>query len=117
MQQLKLSWPPSTNDLWRAYKGRNILSRRARLWAEEASKELLAQNAKPVKGPVYIEIALQSPFKRPYDPDNRIKALLDLLVKNAILEQDSNSIIHRLTVHTQITGFEGVMVTIQEVKP
>lgn len=114
MQTLTLSWPPSTNDLWRAFKGRNILSRKARAWYEAASLELLAQKAKPIKGPVWVTIALQSPFKRSYDPDNRIKCLLDLLVKNSILEGDSNSIIHRLTVYTQMVGFEGALVTIQE---
>ena len=113
-QTLILSWPPSTNDLWRAYRGRNILSRRARLWADAAGKELLSQNIKPVKGPVWVDIALQSPYKRSFDPDNRVKALLDLLVKHTILEQDNNHIIHRLTVYTQIVGFEGARVTIQE---
>jgi crossover junction endodeoxyribonuclease RusA len=109
-----LSWPPSTNDLWRAYKGRNILSRRARSWAEEAGKELLAQGIRSFKGPVHVGIELRSPYKRPFDPDNRVKALLDLLVKCAILEGDGNSNIHELHVYTQRDGFEGARVTITQ---
>ena len=88
-----VSWPPSTNGLWRAFRGRNILSRRARLWAESAAKELAEQRAKPIAGKVIIDIELNSPFKRSYDPDNRVKAVMDLLVKNGIIEDDSNQFV------------------------
>ena len=114
-----VSWPPSTNDLWRAVKGRNILSRRARLWTEAASLELIAQGIERIIGPVHVRVELNSPWKRPYDPDNRIKALLDLLVKNSILEDDKDSIIHRLEIVTR--GFEatftGARVTIEGLSP
>lgn len=107
-----LSWPPSTNDLWRAVNGRNILSRRARAWAETAGKEVLAQGLTTFPGPVTVDIDLQSPFRRPYDPDNRVKAVMDLLVKCAIIEGDSDRQVHRITVSTQESGFVGARVTI-----
>ena len=40
-QTLFFPWPPSTNDLWRACKGRNILSARYRSWRDAATKELM----------------------------------------------------------------------------
>jgi len=114
VQSFVLPWPPSTNSLWRAYRGRNILSFRARQWTLEASKELLAQGARPVHGPVEIEILLRSPTRRKFDPDNRTKAVLDLLVKNYILEDDNNEIIQRLSVAIDNCGeFTGAKVTIK----
>lgn len=98
MQTFFLSWPPSTNSLWRAFRGRNILSAKARVWHDVASKELICQKARPISGPVQIELALKSPTKRLYDLDNRIKAVLDLLVKNGIIEDDNNQILKRLVV-------------------
>ena len=56
---------------------------------------------------------MRSPHKRRYDPDNRIKAVFDLLVKNAVLERDDDSIIHSFAVFTQVDGFDGVTVTIR----
>ena len=95
---VKLSWPPSTNQLWRAFKGRNILSAAARDWHKAASLELMAQRARPVRGEITVTISLCSPFKRPFDPDNRIKAIFDLLVKNALIDSDSDKTIKSFTV-------------------
>lgn len=106
-----LSWPPSTNSLWRAFKGRNILSRRARLWSESASIELLAQGAKPIKGQVQVEIEFSSPTKHLYDLDNRIKAVLDLLVHNSIIEADDCSVVKRIVARVG-SGFTGAKVVI-----
>ena len=48
-QTLFFPWPPSTNDLWRACKGRNILSARYRSWRDAGTKELMIQrpNSEP----------------------------------------------------------------------
>jgi Holliday junction resolvase RusA-like endonuclease len=72
----------------------------------------MAQQAKPILGQVIIDIELNSPYKRPYDPDNRVKAVMDLLVKNDIIQDDSNKIIKRFTVTTDVDGFEGARITI-----
>lgn len=95
---VKLSWPPSTNQLWRSFNGRNILSAAARDWFKSAGTELLAQKARPVHGEIAVEISLCSPYKKPFDPDNRVKAVLDLLVKNALIDSDSDKTIKCLTV-------------------
>lgn len=109
-----LSWPPSTNDLWRAVRGRNILSRKARLWLELAGKELLEQKIKPILGEIEMEIELCSPFNRPFDLDNRVKAVLDLLVKSGIIEDDSNRFLKRLVVSVG-SGFKGATVVIRQI--
>jgi Holliday junction resolvase RusA-like endonuclease len=114
LQSFVISWPPSTNSLWRAYRGRNILSRPARLWAIKAEKELLDQGARPTRGPVEVDIELCAPTRRAFDPDNRTKAVLDLLVKSYVIEDDNNSIVKRISVSIG-EGFVGARVTIRPV--
>lgn len=109
-----LPWPPSTNALWRAFRGRNILSRQARLWAESAEKELRAQRAELVPGPVEVHIALCAPHKRRYDLDNRIKAVLDLLVKQGLIEDDGHAVVRKIIASVG-DGFQGAKVTIHPV--
>jgi Holliday junction resolvase RusA-like endonuclease len=107
-----VSWPPSVNELWRSWNGRNILSSRARRWKAAAELELLAQKPVPVPGQVAIHIELASPYGRRFDPDNKVKALLDLLVKNGIIEDDSDKIIKEQRVTVDGEGFKGARVTI-----
>ena len=64
-QTFLLPWPPSVNGIWRAVRGRNILSQRYRHWREAASKALLLQRPKPVFGPVRVAIELAPPDRRP----------------------------------------------------
>ena len=87
---------------------------KARVWADRASKELLAQKVRPIKGPVEVDIELCSPTKRSFDLDNRIKAVLDLLVKCYIIEADNHSIVRRITALVG-EGFEGARITIRKV--
>jgi Holliday junction resolvase RusA-like endonuclease len=112
MRSYVVSWPPSVNELWRSWNGRNILSSRARRWKAAAEVELLAQKPVPVPGPVVIHVELASPYGRRFDPDNKIKALFDLLVKSGIIEKDDDSIVkdHRVTVDGE--GFKGARITI-----
>lgn len=118
MQQFLVDWPPSVNQLWRAYHGRNILSARARQWFVSASKQLAIQKVKPTRGQVEIGIDLCAPHNRRYDPDNRVKALLDLLVKNGILDGDDDSIITFFSVRVvKNGGFAGASITVKGVTP
>lgn len=75
----------------------------------------MVQKARPVMGPVEVEIELCSPSKRSFDLDNRIKAVLDLLVKNLIIEADNHSIVRRITASVG-EGFSGARITIRKVK-
>lgn len=106
-----LPWPTSTNSLWRAYKGRNILSKKAREWATAAKAELQYQGAKPIKGPVRLSFALSSPTKRVFDLSNRIKIVEDVLVDMGIIERDDCTIVRHIEISLG-SGFTGVMVTV-----
>jgi len=113
MQVILLSWPPSTNALWRSYKGRNILSARGRMWYQAAGLELMAQGAFSITGPVWVDIAFRSPTKRSFDLDNRIKAILDALVKNLVIDGDESQIVRKLTVSAAKNIPVGATVTIR----
>jgi crossover junction endodeoxyribonuclease RusA len=109
-----LPWPPSTNTLWRAVRGRNILSEKYRAWRQAAGMELMMQQPKKHLGPVAITIELCSPDKRRWDIDNKTKATLDLLVEHGVIEDDSASILKELTVRIG-EGFTGAWVGIKPV--
>ena len=100
MSKLTLPWPPSANKRMGVFRGKMILSREARAWYAEASDAVAEQRPKTVTGPIHIRIYLYPPSKRKYDPDNKIKILLDCLVKNNLIEDDNNSIIKSLVVHS-----------------
>ena len=109
-QTFLLPWPVSTNGLWRAFRGRNILSEPAHKWAKAAAMELMIQKARPIKGPVSILIELCPPTKRAFDIDNRLKAPIDLLVRNNVIESDDDSIVRE--VIARIGSHIGARITI-----
>ena len=85
-----IPFPPSTNSLWRAVKGRNIKSKAYRAWEQMAGKVLMTQRLERLAGPVDVTIKLCKPDKRRHDIDNRIKAPLDLLVAHGLIDDDRN---------------------------
>ena len=116
-----LPWPVSVNALWRANRGQNILSEAGRRWFKSATNELHLQRPEAIKGPVEIRIQLKAPTRRKYDPDNRVKASLDALVKSGIIEGDDDRIVRKISV--EVAGqdwdvpFEsGALVTVRNVE-
>ena len=117
MISLHLPWPISANSRMGIYRGRAILSKAARTWYAKAEASVAKQRWKPVKGPVEIEIQLCAPNKRKYDPDNKIKVILDVLVRAGIIEDDNCTIIRKLTVLVDDMACEiGTLVFIEEYK-
>ena len=112
-QTFLLPWPVSTNGLWRAFNGRNILSAPARAWNKAAAMELMVQRARPIKGPVTLLIELCSPYGRRFDLSNRIKIVEDLLVKNAVIEGDDDEIVREVIVRAG--AYKGARVTVTPV--
>jgi crossover junction endodeoxyribonuclease RusA len=110
-QSFIVGWPPGTNQIWRAYKGRNILAARYRAWRDLAGKQLLLQRARPISGPVSVKVELVCPQKRSFDLDNRVKPLLDLLVEHGIIDGDAVGTIKIITV-SEGEGFVGAKVSI-----
>jgi len=94
-----LPWPPGAEQLWRSVGRRNILSAAARNWSLIASQELAIQKPRSTPGPVRVRIKLCAPSKRGYEAiDNRIKSVLDLLVRMALIEGDGCDIVKSLLV-------------------
>ena len=98
--KLTLPWPPTVNHLHTVHMGRKILSSKARRWYEECGWVVRTQSSSSLDvRRVEIVIDLRPPSRRRYDIDNRIKPVLDVLVKNHIIPDDDCSVVRRLTVH------------------
>ena len=67
-----------------------------REWIRGELKNLVYQRAKPVAPPVSIRIVL--PIGTRGDPDNRQKAVLDLLKRAGVIPDDNGKIIKELSV-------------------
>jgi len=87
--------PPSVNGLFfNKAKGRGKTDT-YRAWLDTAGREIMAQGRKHLHGPVSLSIALVRPNKSS-DLDNRLKALLDLLVSNSVIDDDS--LVQRISI-------------------
>lgn len=116
-QTIYIPWPPSTNSLWRAYKGRNILSARYRAWMDDAGKEIMSQRPHKFSGPVGLHIELSPPTKRAFDIDNRSKAVCDILVHLGVIEADDSRTLQELRISLSDDDFTGARATIYSLSP
>ena len=66
-------------------------------WQREAMWTIKAQRSRPVKGRVAITVSLVPPDNRARDAGNTDKAVMDVLVKAGIIEDDSNRYVRRVT--------------------
>ena len=105
MTEIRLPFPPSVNDMYANNKGARgrgrYPSKEYEAWKDQAGWELNAQHVKPIDGVAEVRIDLDS--TRRGDADNRIKAVLDLLVSHKILRGDSKKYIRRVSA-----GWEAV---------
>lgn len=76
------------NSLYRTYRGRQILSKKGRLYREAALAELLTQDRRKFRGRIDIEIRLKMPDKRRRDIDNTLKAIFDIMTHAHIWDDD-----------------------------
>lgn len=85
---LRLPIPPSSNHLFANIPGKGRVKTSAyRGWIKEAGWVLQAQRHDEIAGPVKVSIAVRRESSRS-DIDNRIKALLDLLVRHHVIGDD-----------------------------
>lgn len=95
MTSLFLPFPPSVNGLFNG-KARRFKSDGYKEWLKEAKADLDAQKYidgfkwKNHTGQVRITLMLKAPDNRLSDVDNRIKAVLDFLVKHKVIVADDN---------------------------
>lgn len=76
-----LPWPPSINGYWRAFRNRQIISKRGRDYRALAIKYMQSYQLdnKALSGRLQVRITLEPPTLRKYDIDNFCKAVFDAL--------------------------------------
>lgn len=89
---LQIGYPPSTNRIWRNYRGRTVLSEQYREWREREGWNIIAaQNRGGISGPYRLEIDAVRPDRRRRDLGNLEKPISDLLVSVGVIDDDSNA--------------------------
>lgn len=96
---LKLPPPPTVNNLFFSVGRKRVRSKRYRAWQTEAGWELQRQRLGCIGGPWEIDIALPAALRG--DCDNYSKAILDLLVKHRVVDDDKHC--QRLTIAKAVT--------------
>ena len=86
---ITLPFPPPVNNLFATVGKRRIRSRRYEEWIARAGIELMIQRPRPIAGPFKITLTYDRPDRRRRDLDGLQKAVLDLLVKHRVIEDDS----------------------------
>ena len=84
-------WPPSNNVYYRNVNGRTILSKRGRVFLDDGVRYIkpLMNRQIPFAGRLGVNIKLYPPCKRKRDVDNFLKAVLDLMTKAGVWQDDS----------------------------
>ena len=91
MIRYELPFPPSVNNLFINSpngKGR-FPSPQYKAWRKEAGEMIQAQGRKHMRGLVNLSIGIVKPNRRKRDISNLIKAVEDILVEMAVIEDDS----------------------------
>jgi crossover junction endodeoxyribonuclease RusA len=106
--------PPSTNQLWRKWRGRMVLNPVARDFKQQVALHSLAMGVKPLSGDVVLTIIVYPPDKRRADISNRVKCLEDALIGCAYHddEQVSDLIVRR----RYAKGKRGCVVMVEKAK-
>lgn len=112
VQEIRLPFPPSVNDstLNRRGGGR-ALTPAARQWRHDAGWALKEQHPRQHAGRVAIRIHLDD--TRQGDADNRVKAVLDLLVAHRVIPDDRKRFV--ANVVAAWASVEGCVVRIEDV--
>lgn len=102
MIRYDLPYPPTTNHLFvNGAKGR-FKSKAYSDWRELAGYSIMEQGRQRMRGFVSLSIALVKPDKRKRDLSNSIKAIEDLLVAMAVIEDDS--LVQRISIQWVADG-------------
>ncbi len=83
-----LPWPPTVNNYYTIWKGRKILSKRAKKFKTDCAV-YIKRPSKPFEGEVRVSISLKMPDKRKRDIDNLLKPILDALTDYGVYCDDS----------------------------
>lgn len=85
-----LPFPPSVNAMYaNVPRVGRVKTKAYRAWFKLAATQIRLQRGRLIPGPVEIAIRITRPDNRRRDIDNLSKAVLDLMVAMAIIEDDS----------------------------
>ena len=107
---LSLMPPPLSSLTANKAKVGRVSSERARGWRNAMGWELKTQRPKPIRGQVDVRVSMGPPRKGA-DIDNRLKALLDLLVEHKLIEDDSWPIVRSVSAEWS-EGVKGCVVAV-----
>jgi len=85
----ELPFPPSMNNLFATVGRKRVRTARYSAWAKQAGEFIIMQGQKRVHGYVSLSVALVKPDKRTRDLSNTLKAVEDILVDMAVIDDDS----------------------------
>lgn len=89
---LAFPWPPTLNGAYANHVDRGrVKTENTKRWQATAARALAMQRWHPMKSSdrVKVAITLYPPNARPFDIDNRCKALLDALQRSKVVENDN----------------------------
>lgn len=109
--RVALPMPPSTNNMFVnvAGKGR-VRSQEYKGWAKAAGWIVKAQRIRKFDVPVTVRIEVNNPRGLGFDIDNRIKAVLDILVSTEVIVDDSAKWVRGIEIKVMDSGAECVVV-------
>lgn len=84
-----LPWPPSANRYWRNYKGRTLVSEKARAYKNGVKALSYTWRANQIKGRVKVIIYAFPPDNRIRDLDNLLKITIDSIKGTGLFIDDS----------------------------
>lgn len=87
-QVLHLPLPPGVNNLFKNARRGRVRTDRYNAWIGEAGLKLNVQRPEHVSGPFVATMVFVRPDRRRRDLDSLAKAVLDLLVKHGVTDDD-----------------------------
>ena len=113
--EFTLPFPPSTNGYWRSFKGRQILSKKARDYKKDVKEKmeelgLLGEN---ITKKLSVSLDLYPPSKTKRDIDNYIKSTLDAIT-GAKFWIDDSQIDHLCIRRKEVTKKGKIKVRVNE---
>lgn len=101
-----LPYPPSVNGYWRAFRNRQIISKRGREYVNLVDSEMkkLMLHGEGLRCPIKFEMVINPPTLRSYDVDNFTKGVFDALSKCGFWEDDSQVVILTVIKGEKVKG-------------
>lgn len=92
MMKLSLPWPPSVNGYWRAFRGRQIISKKGREYRAAVIAQLgLSDIVFKAPSTVAVSVWAYPPDRRVRNIDNLFKGLLDALTHGKVWDDDNQA--------------------------